>query len=370
MKKKLLCLLLISNMLMTGCFSYKDINRILFVTGLLIDVDEKNNIVLYTEAFVSTRSSGDRMGNEERIVFKSKGETFMKAAGGINLRSTFRLNYTQNKAIIFTERAAKYGLDNFIDGLYRDQQTLLRQYLFIYPGKPEEFMNTELKEEPFIGIFLADLIQNQKATSVAMKRRLDEYINNRLIGSTVDAINIIDIDKQQLNQRIVIAGAALIKNDKLIGKLNDEESYLFNLLKKSVKLGTIILPNPEHKDKFITLRILNTKQKDTLEYDGSKVILRKNIVIRTSFGETQKSIHILNNKEREDIISLAEGKVKNQCIKLFNDYKKKGVDLLNIQSEFDRKYPNTNIKDVISIVELDLSVKVYMEGSPDSTDFK
>jgi spore germination protein KC len=370
MRKKLICLMLVITILMTGCFSYKDINRILFVTGILIDLDEKNNIVLYSEAFVSTRSSGDRMGNEERIIFKSNGETFMKAAGGINLRSTFRLNYTQNKAIIFTERAAKYGLDNFIDGLYRDQQTLLRQYLFIYPGEPEKFMNVELKEEPFIGIFLADLIQNQKVTSVAMRRRLDEYLNNRLMGSTVDAINIIDIDKSQLNERIFVNGAAVIKDDKMVGRLDNEESYLYNLLKKTVKLGTIILPNPEHKDKFITLRILNSKTKDSLDYDGSKVILKKNIVIRTSFGETQKSIHILNDEEREAIIKDAEDKVKNQCIKLFNDYKEKGIDLLDVQNKFDRKYPNTNIKDVINIVELNLSVKVYMEGSTDTTDFK
>jgi spore germination protein KC len=370
MKTKLICLLLVSTMIMTGCFSYKDINRVLFVTALLIDVDKENNIILYTEAFVTTRISGERMGAEEKIIFKSKNKTILEAARDINLRASYRLNYTQNKAIIFTERAAKYGLDNFIDILFRDQQALLRQYLFIYPGEPEVILQTKLKEEQFIGVFLADLVLNQRVTSKGVQYRIDEYINNRLAGNKVNLINIIDRDESQIDERLCIKGLTVIKNDKMVGKLNIDESFLYNLLKGNIKFGELELTNPEHKDKFISLKVLKSKTKNKLNYDGSKITLKKNITIRTSFAEAQKSIYLTDDSERETIIKLAENKIKDECMKLFNHYKEKDIDLLNVQKDFNRKYPNANIKDVTNVLELDLNIKVIMEGSTDSTDFK
>jgi spore germination protein KC len=369
MKRRMVCLLLILSLFMSGCFAYKDINRLLFVTGLLIDIDKDKNIILYTEAFVAARSSGEKMGEEERIVFRSKSKTLLEAARDINLSSSFRLNYTQNRAIIFTERAAKHGIDNFIDLLDRDQQTTLRQFLFVYPGDPEELMQTKLKEEPFIGIFLSDLVLNQKITSKATQKRFDDYLNNRLMGSRVDVINMIDKDGHP-GERISIKGLAVMKDDKMVGSLNSEEVLAYNFLKGVTKFGGIEITNPEHEDKYASLKILNSKTRSVLSYDGEIVHLNKNINVRTNFGETQESIHLTDDKEREIIDKYTENRIKNMCIELFNAYKQKDIDLLNVQEDFNRRYPNTNIKDFIKIVQLNVDARVHMEGSTDKTDFR
>lgn len=38
-----------------GCFQYKDINRTLFATAIVIDIDNSENTVVNVEAFVSSR---------------------------------------------------------------------------------------------------------------------------------------------------------------------------------------------------------------------------------------------------------------------------------------------------------------------------
>jgi spore germination protein KC len=54
---------------MTSCFSYKDVNKVLFATSLIIDVDDDGNPLLYVETFKGARGTTPE-GTDERIIFK------------------------------------------------------------------------------------------------------------------------------------------------------------------------------------------------------------------------------------------------------------------------------------------------------------
>lgn len=127
--KKLICILVVA-LLLTGCFNYADINWIVFVTSIGIDIDENNKTILYAEAFTGLRGDGGTE-SEGRIVFRSTGDTIFEAIRNLHLSSSLRLNFTQNKAIIFSEKAAKYGLDNFLDTLIRNEELLVRQFIYV-----------------------------------------------------------------------------------------------------------------------------------------------------------------------------------------------------------------------------------------------
>ena len=53
----IICLILMNCFSMTSCFSYRDINKLLFVTAIIIDVDDNNNPILYAEAFKGIRGA-------------------------------------------------------------------------------------------------------------------------------------------------------------------------------------------------------------------------------------------------------------------------------------------------------------------------
>ncbi len=50
MKRFIAVLLVFSNIFLQGCFSYRDINKLLFATAVIVDVDASNNPILFVEA--------------------------------------------------------------------------------------------------------------------------------------------------------------------------------------------------------------------------------------------------------------------------------------------------------------------------------
>ena len=105
-----------------------------------------------------------------------------EAVRNMNATSSYKLNYTQNKAIIFTQKAAEFGLDNFIDFLDRDQELLIRPYIAVYLGDPEKLIKLNILQEKYIGFFIMHLIENVGASSRAVKLSLNEFYNQRTYG--------------------------------------------------------------------------------------------------------------------------------------------------------------------------------------------
>ncbi|MBC8062797.1 MAG: hypothetical protein H7Y18_19365 [Clostridiaceae bacterium] len=95
------------------------------------------------------------IGKENKNIFVSKAESLFDAARNLSLNSSFSFNYTQCRAVIFTTKAAIFEL----------------------------------------GDFLSELAQNRVLSSKGTVLRIDEFFNNRLLGSKVNLVDIIDLKK-------------------------------------------------------------------------------------------------------------------------------------------------------------------------------
>lgn len=261
---------------LSACFSYRDINRLLFVTALIIDVDDDGRPILYAEAYKGIRG-GTPQGMDERIIFQGKGKTMFEAIRNMNATSSFKLNFTQNKSIIFTQKAAKIGLENYVDFLDRDQELLIRPYIAVYLGDPEKLIKLNIAQEKYIGFFLMHLEENVGSSSRALELSLNDFYNQRNMGDKANVVPIIDIPKDNAEQRLEINGGAVIKDDKMVGIIKTEEGQGFNFLMNSVASGTLEITNPCDNNKFITLEILKSKTKTEINYDGNIIHLKRRL---------------------------------------------------------------------------------------------
>lgn len=369
MKRRMLTGIVALCILLSGCFSYKDINKLLIVVTTVVDVDENDNIILYLEVFKPFRSEHTAGGKGQRLVYKGKGPTILEVIRDLNLGTSQKLNFTQNKTLIFTKRAAEKGLDYFIDFLNRDQEFVLRQYMYIYEQDPEELINTNLKEEEYIGIYLFEIPINQAASAKRNVTRLDDYLNNRLKGNQVNVIPVLLLSKTHLDSQLRMHATAIIKDDKYIGEMTFDETAIYNLMTGPLRAGTIVIPFG--KDNRVTLEIVGSKMKDKVEYDGETVHLTKNIEIRTTFAETQKPIELLQPDVRSEILKIAEAAVKIKVLHLFEMWKEKEIDIFMTMNKFESEYPKEkpDVNDIIEITELKVNLNITMEGSTDVLDY-
>ncbi|APC42118.1 Ger(x)C family spore germination protein [Clostridium estertheticum] len=367
-KKILLIICLIINCFnMSACFSYRDINRVLFVTALVIDVDQSGNPVTYIEAFKGIKGASTE-GVDERILFNGKGKTLFEAIRDMNSTSSYKLNYTQNKVIIFTQRAAEHGLDNFVDLLSRDQELLVRPYIAVYPGDAQKLMGLKITQEKYIGFFITELIQNIGSSPRAVILTLNDYLNKRVAGEKTSVLTIIDMPKDSLEPKLQINGGAVIKDDKMVSILESTEGLGYNFLKNTLSSGILEVTNPCDINKFVTLEIVKSKTKTEVNYSDNIVHFKKKIKVKVDFGEAQESI-ILTKKNVAKMEETAEDNIKKACNILFSKYKDKGIDIFEISDEFYRKYPNVKIPNIIKKTELKVEVDVEIMTSGDDKNF-
>lgn len=368
-KKILIIICIIMNcVIMSSCFNYRDINRILFVTALMIDVDDDGNPVVYAEAFRGMRG-GAPEGVDQRVVFNGTGKTMFEAVRDMNAIATFKLNYTQNKAIIFTQRAAEFGVDNFIDFIDRDQELLIRPYIVVYKGDPEKLMKLELIQEKYIGILIMRIIENVGASSRAVTLSINKFYIQRTIGDKTNVVTIIDIKKNSLDAKLQINGGAVIKDDKMISTLTRAEGQGFNFLMDNVKSGTLEITNPCDINKFITLEIKNSKTKTELNYSDNILHMKKKIKVKVDFGEAQKKI-ILTKDNIKKIEETSAKNIEKACNDLFQKYKGMGLDIFDIRESFYAKYPKIKIEDIISKTELKVEAEVEIMNTATANNFE
>ncbi|WP_315117878.1 Ger(x)C family spore germination protein [uncultured Clostridium sp.] len=368
MKKILISSILAMCFLLNGCFNYKDINRVLFATSILIDIDEDNNPIVYVETFKPYRSAISGSEKGQRIIYKGKGKTIFEALRTIGLSTSYKINATQNKALIFTEKAARYGMHDFIDLMGRDQEFIIRQYIVIYQGDVDRLLKANIKSEEYIGLFITDLIENIGTSSRSIKLSTNDYLNKRLSpGGTVVA-TLLKMSDDQLEELLIIDGGSIIKNDKLIVNIPIQDSQGYNFLVDQVKTGTLEIPYLSEENKYATLEIRNSRTKTNMEYDGKNLKLIKTINVRTTLAETQAALDF-TPENLEKIAKGAEDNIIRATRDVFEKYKNNNLDIFNVERDFQIRYPHADWKDILQDTTLEVKAKVVIEGSSNRKGF-
>lgn len=369
MKKRLcISILIIFCLVFEGCFSYRDMNRLFFATMGCFDTDDEGNAIIYAELFATSRSETDKGGIESRVVMEGKGKTILEAFYDYQSTATYPVAYDVNKVLVVSERAAKHGLDDFMDSPSRNQKPTIKEFLFVSKCDPEKLLEVRLAEEQFVGIFLDNMMVFQGGMPDIIPVRINDYLNNRLMGSEINLIPLVDIDENNPHLRIHVHGAAVMRDDKMIDELSPDEVQTYKYMNGTVKVASLNVENPDDKDALVALDNLSAKTKRSVEIVDGSINVNFDINSVITFEEAQQEIKLLKKEIREEVEKKAEDLLKKKCEDLFNKYQSKGVDLFNIKTDLMRKYPNENIENYLDKTQVTVNVQIKMEGSQTTTN--
>ncbi|AKL97117.1 spore germination B3 GerAC family protein [Clostridium aceticum] len=369
MKKIYVVVLLICSLLLKGCYNYNDINRMLFPTAMLIDINEEGDYVISLEIFHAYRSNQDNTEQGQRILYQREGKTFFDAISDFELIGAHPFDYTQNKAIIFTERAAQVGLEGMIDYLHRHQELLLRPYVMVYFGDPNELLDVPLKQNEYLGLYLFDLMDRPLSRLTIEHRKLYELLNDRRMGKNTSIITAIKVDENHLETKVKKDGAAVFHNDKLVDKLEVKDMVPIAFINDKVRKGYLDVPHPEFAEKKVTLEIVKSNTITDILYEEGRIYLRQTVNVQTVIAGMEERL-ILDEAAVKTIEQNGEKIIQQKCHRLFNEYKEKGIDLFDVQEIFKRKYPRMDIDNVIEVTQLEMQVNHHLKGSTDVLDFR
>lgn len=365
MKKMMLCFFLISCIFLNGCFSYRDINNVVFVTAVIFDIDKEGNPVIYLEIFKPAKSTSKSSEKAQRLMLKGTGKSAFEALNDINLASSYTIDYTQNKAVIYTKRAAEYGITNFFDVFKRDIHFIVRPEMAVYVGDVERIVKGNFTEDQYVGLFLWDLIMNTGSSSRNVISDLNHVLTTRIGASRTTVLTVIKVSNDQPQESLIVDGGAVIKNDKMVAFLPKNSGEAYNFLINNVDFGSMEVASPTDKSKYVSLRIEKSRTKTDIDYDGKKVHFTKKINVTASIVETQSFIN-LTDDQLIQIEMGAESNLIALCTNVFNEYKKKDLDIFEIGDNLVKKYGEENVKDIKNIIkDTDITIEphVFINGS-------
>lgn len=347
---------------LVGCFNYREINKITFVTSVIFDKDEYDNVKIYLDCVSPYRNANESSDKGKRIVLQGTGKTALEAMRDVDASSSNIINFSQVRAYIFTEDVAVKGIDKYINLIDNNQEFVSKTYMFTYYGDVEALLNIENNDEEYLGLYLDSLIENNKKNINIIFRNISEYITETMGRPNISLMSSIVIKKDIMENKVLLNGGTIMQDNHLIKSLEKDEVVSYNLLTRNVSEGTFQVTNPNELDKFITLDILESSNYNNIQILEDKVLLTKNINIRTSIGEIQGKLDL--NKDIVNIIKKEEEyKIKRVLEKFFENYKKDNIDILKVERLVNERFPKYDTKDILKKTELNVNVDLIIDGS-------
>lgn len=349
-------------LLLVGCFNYRDINKVSFSTSIIFDTDDFGRAVVYVDCVKPYRSTNDSSDKGKRIIYKGIGKTTLEALRDINLASSYELNYSQNRAYIFTEKAAKEGIKRFTDLINNNQEFQIKPDLFVYFGDVDDLLKITSSDEEYLGLYLEELVHKNNRNPRAMRANINDYLSNTIESNSTFIIGSIEIREDALDKKVEIGGGAVIKDGELVDRIDLRAAMSYNLLMNKANKGTLEISNPQDEKGFITLEILGNNTNSNLKYDKDSIKLIKDIKLRVSIAEIQGKATV--DKDFLDYIKISKEKEIESYLKnSFEKYKKEGIDVFDIGRLLNINYPKESIEDPINITDLDVNVDIIIEGT-------
>ncbi|ANY69927.1 spore gernimation protein GerC [Paenibacillus sp. BIHB 4019] len=269
MKKTILSLLASTLMLLlaSGCWDRQEMNDLGIVLAMAVDKGKNNMLEISCQVVVPSEvaSNSGKSTTTPVTLYQASAPTILEAISKMSLTSP-RINYMSHiRVLIFSEAVAKMGIADELENLLRQPEVRPDYNVMIARhSKAAEILNilTPLESIPANNLYLS--LQNSAKTwsptitataDVLLEKMVNdgiepvltgvEIIGNKKEGGSKDNLTSI---KPKAN--LTYTGMAVLRKDKLIGWMNEQESKGYNYITNNVKSTTGNLPCPHNKGKL------------------------------------------------------------------------------------------------------------------------
>ncbi|WP_028560387.1 Ger(x)C family spore germination protein [Paenibacillus pinihumi] len=350
-------LLLAALMLMTltGCWGREEMNQLGIIMGLGIDregEDIKVSAQVVIPAGVSSNTG--KISGAPVTLYTATGPTLFEAIQKLTLTSPRIIFLPHIRVLVFSENfAAQVGMGDVLEAMVRDPKVRPDYYVMIAKGSSaESILNTltPLEKIPANKLYnsLDNSSKNWAPTTIVNADRLFEEIINSGISPAVTGVELKGDRKAAALESNLMSvkpkawleytGLGVIKGEKLIGWLNEDESKGFNYIRNNVRatVGHVSCPS---KGK-IALRGVRTISKMKGEVKQEKPVIHVHVESVSTIASVECKEHIAD----AGVISQLEKEAEAKLISLMkmtvsNVIRKYKVDIFGFGQEINRTDP-------------------------------
>ncbi|NOU64788.1 Ger(x)C family spore germination protein [Paenibacillus sp. LMG 31461] len=286
MKYKLTVLILCLLML-TGCWSRRELNELLIVLGVGVDWKDGEYLVSFQVVNPSEISAQRRGGDRPpSTLYQGRGKTLFEAARSLTAEAPRKVYMGHLQMYIIGEELAKRGIKDILDNSVRDNELRMDFNIVVARGDMAENMLklfTPVEKLPSYSM-QQSLQTSQKSWAPTVAMTMDEALNKlsgkgfelaltgiKLIGDTAIGDTKTNVEYFQPPSRFRYTGIAVFKDDKLIGWLNEQESKGYTDITNNLDSTSIEIACGEQRYTGIEITSSDSKLKASVQ-DGKPKI--------------------------------------------------------------------------------------------------
>ena len=376
MKFKKTLLIILSCMLLSGCWDKVEIDRRNFISTIAIDpgedIDKEKELksinpeepfaergikkinVTYGFPDMSMLGAG-KSGSAQEKYINTQAYSMEDAASEAMAKSSRNVYLGHTKLLIVSSNLLQYKdtVKEIVDYLQRNPSINRMMQVVVADGKAEDYIKFKPMTENSTQYYISGLMENSKKNSRIMNITLNEFLI--LLSENGNALlPRISIDKEK--NELILTGAAIIKDYELKGYFTPVELMDIQLLSGKFNMGKKVIYMDGHPVDCI---IDGYEKKMRVEEDGDKLVINIDLNLEGQIGgyyidkkilekdELQKLQNTFNNsisEECEKIMKTAKGEFEIDPFGVREHIEKFKPSLWNkIEKEWNGKYKNASV---------------------------
>lgn len=323
----------------TGCMNQVELEKLAVILAIGFDLDNDDNYIVSIQ-IINTNT--DISGSSKVNNYTAEGISIFDALTNLYKEIGERLNYSHIQYIVIGDSMARKGIAPIIDFSLRYSEVRPTTPFLVTNGEAKDIVSANVSTDTMSAFSVTNLLnlqRNRGETAFTTNLNLVNSMNHGSKSTTCGLINMLP-SKLDKNKNYDLSGAAVFKEDKLVGYLTDKETLGFNWIRGNITAAIIAVEYPDHKK--MSLDVTSASKKTNIKINKNHINITVNIKVQSGIREMTGDIDPNNNPSIMDKISERQNQViyKDVYMVINKAQKDFGLDIFDFGTEISRKYPN------------------------------
>ncbi|MBW7453128.1 Ger(x)C family spore germination protein [Paenibacillus sepulcri] len=358
--------LLFTVFLTSGCWDRTEINDLAFISGTAFDLTDDGEYLLSVQIAIPSSGLGgagsEGGGQQEKFfVLSAAGKNADDAFHKIQKKSSRRL-FTAHRSVIFIgESLGRHGINDILDVFNHDPRQRLRTYIMMVKGgEGREILEAKypFEQVPVEAVKEMESLETELAVTLR-----DFFIAASSEGispvmGVIEAKDYSEGTKKSKNDLFKLSGSAILKDLKVVGFLDENETNGFIWVTNQMKNGRINAYLPEgggmvgmllsHAERRIAFDINGDKIKMKIQLQGEGSLVENNTPLDISRPKNlqlvQQVLEAAVEKQVRDVLFKVQGRYKVDSVGFGQEiYRNKPRQWKSLKEQWDKKFPQVDV---------------------------
>lgn len=333
MKFKRVLPIILSCVLLSGCWDKVEIDRLNFISAIAIDPGEDiekekelKNInskdpfvegqikkINVTYGFPDISMLGpQKSGSTQEKYINTQAYSMEDASSEAMAKSSRDIYMGHSKLLILSSDLLEYKdtVKEIVDYLQRNPNINRMMDIVVSDGKAEDYIKFKPMTENSTTYYISGLMANSKRNSRIMSINLNEFLILLSENGNV-LLPRITLDKEK--NELILNGAAIIKDYELSGYFTPLELLNIQLLSDKFNIGKKVIYIDGHPADYI---ISGYERKIKVKEEGNKLVININLNLEGQINGYYVEKKILGKEELRNLQNTFNNSISEECEKV------------------------------------------------------